>query len=92
MAYYTQNPAFCIGQLIWQSRIKQNCPAPKPPSLFGNRSHLKIASGSAQDNPQAALDLDMLFEQKADQIIAYSKLYKPRRMKGTRDALYTRIT
>jgi toxin ParE1/3/4 len=62
------------------------------PRLFGNRSHLKIASGLALDNPQAALDLDLLFEQKADQIIAYWKFYKPGRMKGKRDALYTRIT
>lgn len=41
----------------------------------------------ALDNPQAALDLDVLFEQTADQLIEHPKLYKPGRMKGTRDAV-----
>lgn len=41
----------------------------------------------ARDNPQAALDLDALFEQQTDQLIEHLKLYRPGRMKGTRDAV-----
>ena len=73
--------------LLVGSRLSRIVLCAQPPSLFGNRSHLKTASGSALDNPQAAVDLVTVFEQKADQFIAYSKLYKPGRMKGTRDAV-----
>lgn len=41
----------------------------------------------ALDNPQAAFDLDILFERKADELIKHPELYKPGRMKGTRDAV-----
>lgn len=41
----------------------------------------------AQDNPQAALDLDVLFEEKADMLTAHPKLFKPGRIKGTRNAV-----
>lgn len=47
----------------------------------------RIMAYIALDNPQAALDLDALFEQKSDQLIENPKLYKPGRMKGTRDAV-----
>lgn len=39
----------------------------------------------AEDNPQAALDLDELFEQKADRLIEQPELYRPGRMRGTRE-------
>lgn len=47
----------------------------------------RIMDYIALDNPQAALDLDALFEQKADQLIEHPKLYKPGRMRDTRDAV-----
>lgn len=39
----------------------------------------------AQDNPAAALELDLEFEAKADPLPKHPKLYKPGRMKGTRE-------
>lgn len=39
----------------------------------------------AQDNPVAALELDELFEQKADQLIAHPELYRAGRKRGTRE-------
>jgi plasmid stabilization system protein ParE len=39
----------------------------------------------AQDNPAAALELDLEFEVKADSLPKHPKLYKPGRMKGTRE-------
>jgi addiction module RelE/StbE family toxin len=39
----------------------------------------------AQDNPAAALELDLEFEVKADSLPRNPKLYKPGRMKGTRE-------
>ncbi len=39
----------------------------------------------AQDNPAAALALDEEFEAKADLLPEHPTLYKPGRMKGTRE-------
>jgi len=39
----------------------------------------------AQDNPAAALELDLEFEAKADALPKHPKLYKPGRVKGTRE-------
>ena len=39
----------------------------------------------AQENPAAALQLDLEFEAKADALPKHPKLYKPGRMKGTRE-------
>lgn len=39
----------------------------------------------ARDNPAAALELDLEFEAKADPLPKHPKLYKPGRMKGTRE-------
>ena len=39
----------------------------------------------AQDNPQAALDLDALFEQKADKLIEHPEMYRAGRKRGTRE-------
>ena len=39
----------------------------------------------AQDNPAAALELDLEFEAKAYPLPKHPKLYKPGRMKGTRE-------
>ena len=41
----------------------------------------------AQDNPQAALDLDTLFEEKANSLIEQPKLFKAGRVKNTREAV-----
>ena len=41
----------------------------------------------AQENLQAALDLDELFEQKADQLLEFLELYKQGRVEGTREAV-----
>ena len=41
----------------------------------------------ARDNPQAALDLDTLFEEKASALTEHPKLYKLGRMKNTREAV-----
>jgi len=39
----------------------------------------------AQDNPSAAIDLDLEFETKAENARQRPKLYKPGRMKATRE-------
>ena len=39
----------------------------------------------AQDNPSAAIDLDLEFEAKAENARQRPKLYKPGRMKDTRE-------
>ena len=39
----------------------------------------------AQDNPLAAIELDEEFEAKAVQLPQHPKLYKPGRVKGTRE-------
>ena len=39
----------------------------------------------AQENPAAALQLDLEFEAKADALPKHPKLYKPGRVKGTRE-------
>lgn len=39
----------------------------------------------AQDNPSAAIDLDFEFEAKAENARQRPKLYKPGRMKSTRE-------
>jgi addiction module RelE/StbE family toxin len=39
----------------------------------------------AQDNPAAAIDLDLEFEAKAENARLRPKLYKPGRVKGTRE-------
>lgn len=39
----------------------------------------------AEDNPGAALDLDESIEGKASALIDHPRLYKPGRMKGTRE-------
>lgn len=41
----------------------------------------------AQDNPQAALDMDGIFEDKAAALVKNPKLYKPGRLKNTREAV-----
>lgn len=55
------------------------------PQAFDDRE--RIMDFIAQDNPQAALDLDALFEKKADAITDQPKLFRPGRMKGTREAV-----
>jgi len=39
----------------------------------------------AQDNPLAAVDLDMEFEAKAETARQHPKLYRPGRVRGTRE-------
>ena len=39
----------------------------------------------ARDNPTAAIDLDLQFEAKAESARQRPKLYRPGRMKGTRE-------
>jgi len=39
----------------------------------------------ARDNPTAAIDLDLKFEAKAENARQRPRLYKPGRMKGTRE-------
>lgn len=39
----------------------------------------------AQDNPGAALELDEEIEAKTDALVSHPKLYKPGRIKGTRE-------
>jgi addiction module RelE/StbE family toxin len=39
----------------------------------------------AQDSPKAAIELDLEFEAKAENARQRPKLYKPGRMKGTRE-------
>lgn len=55
------------------------------PEAFSDRD--KIWDFIAQDNPQAALDLDAMFEKKAGALIEQPKLFKLGRMKGTREAV-----
>ena len=45
----------------------------------------RIFDHIAEDNPQAALDLDTLFEQKADRLIDQPELYRAGRKRGTRE-------
>lgn len=47
----------------------------------------RIMDFIALDNPQAALDLDTLFEQKSEVLIEQPKLFKAGRVKGTREAV-----
>jgi len=42
-----------------------------------------------QDNPSAALELDELIEQRAEALPANPKLYRPGRVRGTREAVVT---
>ena len=51
------------------------------------RDRERIMDFIAQDNPQAALDLDTLFEKKSDSLIEQPKLFKSGRIKGTREAV-----
>jgi len=55
------------------------------PRAFDDRE--RIMDFIAQDNPQAALDLDNLFEEKAGSLIEQPKLFKSGRMKNTREAV-----
>ena len=45
----------------------------------------RIMEYIAADNPAAALELDIEFESKADALPAHPTLYKPGRVKGTRE-------
>ncbi len=45
----------------------------------------RIMEYIAQDNPGAALELDLEFEAKAEQLPLHPKLYRPGRVKGTRE-------
>ena len=45
----------------------------------------RIMDYIAQDNPTAAIELDEQFEDKAAQLPKHPKLYKPGRVKGTRE-------
>lgn len=47
----------------------------------------RIVDFIALDNPQAAFDLDELFEKQADTLKDQPKLFKPGRIKGTREAV-----
>ena len=47
----------------------------------------RIMDFIAQDNPQAGLDLDNLFEEKTGVLIEQPKLFKPGRVKNTREAV-----
>lgn len=47
----------------------------------------RIMDFIALDNPQAALDLDALFEKKANTLIEQPKLFKAGRIRGTREAV-----
>lgn len=51
------------------------------------RDRERIMDFVALDNPQAALDLDTLFEKKSDSLIEQPKLFKAGRIKGTREAV-----
>lgn len=46
---------------------------------------VRIMDYIAQDNPAAALELDLDFEAKAELAQEHPKLYKPGRVKGTRE-------
>ena len=41
----------------------------------------------AEDKPQAAIDLDEAFERTADQLLLNPRMYKPGRVKKTREAV-----
>jgi toxin ParE1/3/4 len=45
----------------------------------------QIMNHIAQDNPQAALDFDELFEQKVDILIDHPEMYRAGRKRGTRE-------
>jgi toxin ParE1/3/4 len=45
----------------------------------------RIMEYIAQDNPIAALELDELIEQKADQLVEHPDLYRAGRKRGTRE-------
>jgi len=47
----------------------------------------RIMDYIAQDNPQAAIDLDTLFEKRAIALIEYPNLHKPGRVINTREAV-----
>lgn len=53
------------------------------PMAYEDRA--KIMDYIAQDNPGAALELDEEIEAKTDALVSHPKLYKPGRMKGTRE-------
>ena len=53
------------------------------PAAFDDRA--TIMDHIAEDNPGAALDLDELIEEKTSALIDHPRLYKPGRMKGTRE-------
>jgi toxin ParE1/3/4 len=55
------------------------------PAAFEDRD--RIMNFIAEDNPQAALDMDTLFENKADALTEQPELFKAGRMKGTREAV-----
>lgn len=52
---------------------------------FALNDRERIMDRIAEDNPQAALDLDVLFEQKADALIAHPEMYRAGRKRGTRE-------
>ena len=47
----------------------------------------RIMDFIAADNPVAAIELDTEFESKADELLEHPKLYKPGRVKGTREVV-----
>lgn len=49
----------------------------------------EIMDHIGQDNPVAALELDELIEQNAEALPANPKLYRPGRVRGTREAVVT---
>lgn len=49
------------------------------------RDRGRIFDFIAQDNPQAALDLDEEIETKGGRLADHPKLYRPGRIKGTRE-------
>ena len=48
----------------------------------------RIMDHIAEDNPQAALDLDELVEQKADQLIEQPELYRAGRKRGNQTPVW----
>jgi addiction module RelE/StbE family toxin len=46
---------------------------------------ISIMDCIAQDNPGAALELDEEIEAKTNALVSHPKLYKPGRMRGTRE-------
>lgn len=55
------------------------------PQAFDDRE--RIMDFIARDNPQAALDLGALFEEKTGALTGQPKLYRSGRMKGTKEAV-----